>query len=400
MSYPPLKLKKNEERRLRAGHLWVFSNEVDTRETPLTGFTPGEVVTVIGASGKPLGNAYINPQSLICARLYSHDPSQDLEQSLLQARIEQALQLRHKRYAHPYYRAVYGEGDLLPGLVVDRFDNALVVQTSTLGMDIRQPVILAALDNVLQPDIIIINNNSGTRVLEGLKQSVDVAKGQPGDTLQVRENTATFTFPAVKGQKTGWFYDHRDNRQAMTRWAQQARVLDVFSYIGGWGIEAALAGAQHVTAIETSASASELLATNAEQNDVADKVTVINGDAFDTLNRLKQDKEKYDLVIVDPPAFIKRKKDLKQGVAAYQRLNKLAMQLLNNNGILISASCSYHFSREQHLKTLRDCARLCGQQLQVVEEGHAGADHPRHPAIPETAYLNSFTVRLIREMAP
>ncbi|MGD8566782.1 MAG: class I SAM-dependent rRNA methyltransferase [Gammaproteobacteria bacterium] len=400
MSYPPLKLKKNEERRLRAGHLWVFSNEVNTHETPLTAFTPGEIVTVTSASGNPLGNAYINPQSLICARLYSHDTRQDLDQDLLQARIEQALQLRYKRYTQPFYRAVYSEGDLLPGLVVDRFDNVLVLQTSTLGMDMRQSAIVAALEHALQPEVIIVNNNMGTRTLEGLEQSVNVLKGQPGDSLQVRENQATFTFPAFKGQKTGWFYDHRDNRRAMTRWAQQAKVLDVFSYIGGWGIEAALAGAQHVTAIETSASACDLLATNAEQNGVADKVTIVNADAFDALNRLKQDKKKFDLIVLDPPAFIKRKKDLKQGVAAYQRLNKLAMQVTNNNGILISASCSYHFSRDLHLKTLRDCARQCGHQLQVVEEGHAGADHPRHPAIPETAYLSCFTVRLIHESAP
>ena len=396
MSYPFLKLKKNEERRIRAGHLWVFSNEVNTQETPLNAFTAGDIVTLVSASGNPLGNAYINPQSLICARLYTHNPAQALDKNLLRTRMEQALQLRQKRFSDPFYRVVYSEGDLLPGLVVDRFDNCLVLQTSTLGMDIRQQEIVEALDETLQPDSIILNNNTGSRKLEGLTTSVEVIKGQPADTLPVLENNARFIVPTITGQKTGWFYDHRDNRQAMTHWVNGARVLDVFSYVGAWGIQAGLAGAQQVTCIESSGSACEFIAANAKQNDVIEKTTIIQSDAFEALTQLKQDKEKYDLVIVDPPAFIKRKKDLKQGAIAYQRLNKLAMQMLDENGILISASCSYHFSREQHLKTLRDCARQCGRQLQILEEGHAGADHPRHPAIPETSYLSCFTVRLLK----
>ncbi|MGD8884639.1 MAG: class I SAM-dependent rRNA methyltransferase [Gammaproteobacteria bacterium] len=395
MTYPSLKLKKNEDRRIRAGHLWVFSNEVDTQQTPLTAFNAGEIVTVVSAGGRPLGNAYINPQSLICARLYSRDPRRHLDISLIRKRLSQALALREKRYALPFYRLVYGEGDLLPGLVIDRFDNTLVMQTTTLGMDQRQQLIIDTLEEELQPETIILNNSTTTRKLEGLKMFTDVIKGEAGESLTVTENNVSFMFPALTGQKTGWFYDHRDNRLAMTRWANQARVLDVFSYVGGWAIQAALAGASEVMTIESSARANEFLRTNAKHNNVSDKVSIVEADAFEALTQLKQDHETFDLIVLDPPAFIKRKKDLKQGIAAYQRLAKLAMVLLNPNGILISASCSYHLSRDQHLKTLREAAGQCGRQLQILAEGQAGPDHPRHPAIPETAYLSCFTGRLI-----
>ncbi|HEY5602744.1 MAG TPA: class I SAM-dependent rRNA methyltransferase [Gammaproteobacteria bacterium] len=397
MAYPTLKLKKNEDRRVLAGHLWIFSNEIDTQSTPLSGFQPGETVTVTSASGRPLANAYVNPHSLICARIFSHHARQALDSALFAARIKQALNLRQYCFQQPYYRLIYSEGDLLPGLVVDRFDNSLVMQISTLGMEVRQKEITEVLDELLQPASIILNNSTRARELEGLETFTQVIKGAAPDQLHVMENNAQFHAPAVGGQKTGWFYDHRMNRLAMRKWVKDKTVLDVFSYAGGWGIQAAVAGARRVQCIESSETACELLRGNAQLNTVADRIHISTADAFEAMTTLKQANEKFDVIVLDPPAFIKRKKDVPQGTIAYQRANKLAMQLLTENGILISASCSFHLSRDQHLKILRTSAREAGRQIQVVEEGGLGPDHPVHPAIPETAYLSCFTVRLLRE---
>lgn len=397
MSYPKLKLKKNEDRRILAGHLWIFSNEIDTKSTPLNGFEPGETVTVTSQNDRPLANAYINPHSLISARVFSHSPKQALDNKLITARINQALSLRQECFAEPYYRMIYSEGDLLPGVIVDRFNDTLVLQISTLGMEAHQSEIVQALKEVIQPATIILNNNTSARKQEGLETYTKVIEGNAPDTIQVIENNARFHVPAIGGQKTGWFYDHRANRQTMQAWVKDKQVLDVFSYAGGWGIQAALAGAEQVHCIEASESACELIQTNAELNGVNEKLSISTSDAFDALAALKQKSKKFDVIILDPPAFIKRKKDLKQGTIAYQRLNKLAMQLLPENGILISASCSFHLSREQHLKILRTSAQQTGHQLQIVEQGGLGPDHPIHPAIPETAYLSCFTVRLLRE---
>lgn len=397
MDHPQLKLKKNEDKRLRSGHLWIFSNEVDTKATPLSAFTPGEIVTVTDHHSKPLANAYINPHSLICARIFSFNLQQHLDQDFFQNRINQALSLRERYFTKPFYRLLFSEADLAPGLIIDRFDNAYVIQISTLGMEQRLPEIIAALEVCLTPDTIVVNNQTGIRQLEGLECYTKIARGTPGDNLEVFENDCRFLFPTLQGQKTGWFYDHRLNRLAFTRWVTQAQVLDVFSYLGAWGIQALVSGAKHATCIDSSASACEYINMNAELNNVASNLSVIHNDAFEALNQLKQQEQKFDVVVLDPPAFIKRKKDQQQGTVAYQRLNKLAMQLLNTNGILVSASCSFHFSREQHIKVLAASAQQAHKPVQIIHEGGLGPDHPTHPAIPETNYLSCFSLRLLND---
>ncbi len=393
MNFPILKLKKNECRRLRIGHLWVFSNEVDTKETPLSNFTPGQTVTVTSSNGEKIGNAYINPHALICARLFSQDVRQALDNSLLKKQIDSALQLRQGYFEDPFYRLIYGESDFLPGLIVDRFENALVVQTSTLGMDLIQSQIIDVLDSTLNPEIIIVKNDLGARTLESLESFVEVVKGKPGNTLQVLENGTRFEFSALQGQKTGWFYDHRMNRKSMQAWVKNKKVLDVFSYVGSWGIQAANAGAAEVHFVESSAAACEFIESNNRLNEVANAINIIQQDAFEALSALAEQKQKFDIIILDPPAFIKRKKDIKQGVAAYHRLNQLALRLLSENGLLISASCSFHFPRAEHLKILRNAASKSGLRLQILEENKYAPDHPIHPAIPETDYLTCFTLR-------
>ncbi|WP_127478265.1 class I SAM-dependent rRNA methyltransferase [Sulfurivermis fontis] len=395
MELAPLLLKKNEERRLRQGHLWVYSNEVNVERTPLTAFTPGQPVQIIASDGKALGTGYVNPHSLICARLVSRDPAQRLDRSLLVHRLNVALALRERLYAEPYYRLVYGEGDLLPGLVVDRFGDVLVAQITTAGMEVLKEDVVAALDKVVKPRAILLRNDSAARAPEGLDSYVATALGEAPDRVAVVENGVRYEAPLLTGQKTGWFYDHRDNRARMQRYVRGGRVLDVFSYIGGWGIAAAVAGAAQVTCVDASGPALDQVRRNAELNGVADRVDAIEGDAFEALKALRADKARYDVVIVDPPAFIKRKKDAKEGIQAYRRINQAALQLLGKDGILVAASCSFHLQREVFLDLLHQSARHLDRQLQILEQGHQGPDHPLHPAIPETEYIKCFTARSV-----
>ena len=395
MDMATLILKKHEERRLRAGHLWVYSNEVDTARTPLTGFEPGQTVRIEASDGKVLGAAYVNPHSLICARLVSRHPEQALDRSLLTHRLNVALSLRERVFDQPYYRLVHGEGDALPGLIVDRYGDVLVAQFNTAGMERVKQEVVAALEKVLRPRAIVLRNDGGARALEGLERCVETVLGESPDEVEIEENGARFGVSPLEGQKTGWFFDHRLNRERTQRYARGKRVLDVFSYIGAWGIEAAVAGAQEVVCVESSERALDRLASNAERNGVDGKVSAIQGDAFDVLRALRAERERFDVVVVDPPAFIKRKKDVKEGTRAYRRLNQMAMQLLGKDGILASGSCSYHLRPDVFTTTLLQASRHLDRSLQIVEQGHQGPDHPVHPAIAETDYLKFYLGRVV-----
>ncbi len=395
MELASLYLKKNEERRLRNGHLWVYSNEVDTVRSPLPDFQPGQQVRIIANDGKPLGNGYVNPHSLICARLVSRASAQLLDRSLLVHRLKVALSLRERLFDKPFYRLVYGESDSLPGLVVDRFGDVLVVQLNTAGMEAVKNEVLEALDKVLKPRAVLWRNDSSARRLEGLESVVEAALGEVPETVEIEENATRFEVPLLSGQKTGWFYDHRMNRQRVQQLAKGMRVLDVFSYIGGWGIEAAVAGADKVVCIDSSARALDQVERNAALNGVGECVESIQGDAFEALKALRAEREQFDMVIVDPPAFIKRKKDVKKGVEAYRRLNQAAMQLLGKDGILVSASCSFHLQRDTLRDLLQQSSRHLDRSLQIIGQGHQGPDHPVHPAIPETDYIKCLIGRVV-----
>jgi 23S rRNA (cytosine1962-C5)-methyltransferase len=391
-----LTLKRNEDKRVRAGHLWIFSNEVDTAKSPLRQYQPGEQVVVVDDRGKSLGVAYVNPHSLIFARLVSRSTQYLLNQSLITHRLNIALALRQRCFQQPYYRLVFGESDYLPGLVVDRFGEHLVVQITTAGMEYCKDDIVAALDKGLQPRSILFRNDAGIRELEGLESYVETAKGETPATIHLEENTTRFEFNPVSGQKTGWFYDHRRNRSRLCQYVNGLRVLDVFSYIGGWGVQAAKAGAAHVVCVDSSQSALEQLQVNAGLNGCEDSISIIKDDAFTALKSLHDAKEQFDVVILDPPAFIKRKKDHKEGLTAYLRANQLAMQLLSRDGLLLSASCSYHLKIRELSDSVMKAARHLSLGAQIIEQGHQAQDHPVHPAIPETDYLKAFLVRLTK----
>ena len=389
---PVLVLKRNEDRRLRAGHLWVYSNEVDTAKTPLTAFTPGAAIAIQSATGNTLGAGYINPHSLLCARLLSRKPRTLFDVAFFTRRLKSALALRDVLYSAPFYRLVFGEGDALPGLVIDRYGDVCVVQITTAGMEALREPMLEALQQLLAPAGILLRNDSPLRALEGLSQENETL-GRVPDSIVLEEGGAHFSVPLGSGQKTGWFYDQRSNRQMMHKYVRGRRVLDVFSYIGAWGIQAAVAGAAGVHCVDAAAAALDNLQRNAAASGVTDRVQTIAGDAFDVLRDLQGQGRSFDVVVVDPPAFIKRRKDIKRGEQGYLRLNRLALQLLVPGGILISCSCSMHLAEARLQSIVHQAASQSGRRLQILERGFQAPDHPVHPAIPETAYLKALFCR-------
>ncbi len=393
MDLPALYLKRGEDRRLRSGHLWIFSNEVDNARSPLANFTAGETVTVRDQRGAALGNAYVNPQALICARLFTRNPARRLDEGLMAERLGRALVLRETLFAGPYYRLAFSEGDGLPGAIIDRYGEVIVVQITTAGMERSRAALLAALEGLLRPAAIVLRNDTGARQLEGLNNEVEVITGRLPEELIIEENGARFLVDTLTGQKTGWFYDHRGNRARMQQYVRGKTVLDAFSYTGGWGIAAAAAGARRVLCLDSSAAALQRAADNASLNNVQDRIETHAGDVFDTLKDLHEQAHRFDVVLLDPPALIKRRKDLAAGTRAYQRLNQLALKLLSDDGVLVSSSCSFHLPTSALQQAILKASRAMGQSLQLLEHGHQAPDHPVHPAMPETEYLKTLFVR-------
>ncbi|MGH8202157.1 MAG: class I SAM-dependent rRNA methyltransferase [Steroidobacteraceae bacterium] len=393
-----LRLKRGEERRLAAGHLWVFSNEIDSDATPLAAFAPGDLAQVMSQRGQFLGHAYVNPHALICARIVSRNPAQPIDRELIDARLRAALTLRERLYREPYYRLVFGESDGLPGLVLDRYGDVLVGQIATAGMEALQATVTEAVRESFSPTGLYWKNDSAARQLEQLPQVAAAAFGEVPEEIMAVESDLRFTTPLTHGQKTGWFYDQTHNRARLVRYLwPRARVLDVCSYVGAWGITALKAGAATASCIDSSETALEFARRNAQANGVA--LETIRADAFEAMKALHDRGERFDVVVLDPPAFIKRKKDIPQGQAAYRKLNQLALALIEDEGLLVSCSCSYHLGPEQLVTAIQTAARHTGRFVQILESGGQSPDHPVHPAIPETRYLKAFFCRVTREVS-
>lgn len=395
MSLQTLKLRDGADRRLRGGHLWIYSNEVDTAATPLKNFATGEQVVVENNRGKALGIAYVNPNTLICGRIVSRDLKHVLDRSLLVHRLNVALSLREACFDAPCYRLVYGDSDGLPGLVIDRFYDTFVVQVSTAGMEAVLEEIIEALHKVFRPKAILLRNDGKMRDMEGLETYTEIVHGELPDLCPLEENGVQLLAPLQKGQKTGWFYDHRANRAEMQKHVKGKRVLDLFSYVGGWGAQALAAGAEQVVCVDASHYALEVAAENARINGAEARFEGYHGDAFDICKGMIAEKERFDVVIVDPPAFIAKKKDIRNGERAYSRMNNFAMRLLNKGGVLVSASCSMHLEYNRLMDIIRSNSRELDRSAQVFHQGHQGADHPLHPAIPETDYLKAYFARIL-----
>ena len=391
-------LRRGEERRIKAGHLWVFANEVDVRKTPLKDFAPGEEATVQDFRGAGLGSACVSPGSLICARLYARKPDVPLDGDLVRQRLSQALALRGRLFDKPFYRLAYGEGDFLPGLVADRFGSHVALQVTTAGMEARKDLVRAVLEELVHPASIAWDNAVRARELEQLPPD-PVQEGDCPAELEVPEGGCSYLAPCLGGQKTGWYYDQRPNRAmaaALCRQIPDAEVLDAFSYVGGFGTACGRAGAKSCVFADASEQALGYCSRNLERNAPGTACEILQGDAFETLGKMRADGRRFDLVSIDPPAFIKRRKDMKEGLAAYARINQLAMGLVRDGGILVSSSCSQHLGMDGLRGSVARAAARTGAHARLLYAGGQGPDHPVHCAMPETAYLKCLAVQVCR----
>jgi 23S rRNA (cytosine1962-C5)-methyltransferase len=353
---------------------------------------PGSIVTVQGDDGVVFGTGYFNPASLIAVRLLDLKPDAAIDADFFITALRRALARREAIYDAPYYRLVHAEGDGLPGLAVDRFGDLCSVQVTTAGMEKLTPVLLEALDAVIAPNAVVLRNDTPSRALEGLDSYVRAAKGEMPDRISLIENGVRFFADIGTGQKTGWYFDQRDNHAFMAKIARGRTVLDAYCYAGGFGITAAVGGAEKLTGIDSSQGALALAEEAAAANGV--KAHFMKADVFEELERLAAANETFDVVIADPPPFVKSRKDLEPGAKAYRKLARLAASVVAPNGFLLLASCSHNIAPDRFAL---ECAigisraNRCGA---LIHQSGAGTDHPVHPMLPETAYLKALVYAL------
>lgn len=394
MKYNKLYLKKYEERRLKAGHLWIFSNEIDSQKSPLSSFKARELVQVVSHRDELLGLGYINPNTLIAVRMLTSDAHCQITTEFFIEKFQRALTLRQRFFSHPYYRFVFGEGDFLPGLVIDRFGDYFTMQIHTAGMQLYLSHIVDALICLFQPKGILLKSDEHMVGLEGLKQASGVIHGDIPEQVLIEENEIQYSLELAHAQKTGWYYDQRYNRKIMQKFVSGCAVLDAFCYVGSFALNAMKAGAKTVTCIDSSAQALEQVQNNARLNHFTTPLTLCHGDAFDELKRLKQENKKYDVVLLDPPAFMKKRKDREAGLIAYQKLQQIGVQLAQKDGILMTSSCSMHLSLSDFKAVLAKASAKVQRNIQIIGYGFQAADHPIIAAIPETEYLKTIICRV------
>lgn len=390
---PEVRLQAGRHKRARQGHPWVFSNEIEM-DAAAKALPPGGLVRLIDASNRPLGLATFNPHPLIAARILSRDPEAVIDRDFLVARLQAALAVRKALYTVPYYRLVHAEADGLPGLIVDRFGDVCVAQVNTAGMEKLTDALTEALQMVLSPATIVFRNDSAVRNLEGLAIETRFIGAQLSGPIEVLENGGVFFADPREGQKTGWFYDQRDNRAFVAALAKDRRVADFYSYTGGFAVSAALAGAREVHAFDRSQSALDFAARAAAENGVADRFSVTRGDAFQLLHRFAAENETFDIVVADPPAFVKSKKDYQAGIRGYRKLFRLAAQAVAPGGFLFAASCSHHVDAPSFAEAVRRALADAGRTGRILRTSGAAPDHPVHPFLPETGYLKGQMIQL------
>jgi 23S rRNA (cytosine1962-C5)-methyltransferase len=376
-------LKKNEDHRLVDGHLWAFSNEIASIDgQPLA----GDIVQLKNHAGKFLGLGFFNPRSLIAVRILTpHDEPIDFQ--FFQRRIESALALRRKLYPDSEtFRLIHGESDFLPGLIIDKYNDLLSIQTLSTGMDGNLPLICDILEMLLHPRGIVERNDVPVRTLEGLEQRKGILRGTCEPTI-ITESGLKYEIDLLEGQKTGFFLDQRENRNMIRRYAHDGNVLDCFCNDGGFSLNAAAAGAKNVVGVDISEPAIKRAKENALRNNLPSPVTFLSTDVFEYLKKAVQEKERFDLVILDPPSFTKSKKSVRKAIRGYREINTHAFNLLRKGGILATASCSHHIYQEKFIEVVHQAAHEAGKTVSLLEWHGASADHPVLPAMPETSYL-------------
>jgi 23S rRNA (cytosine1962-C5)-methyltransferase len=393
MSATPLvRLRPKSGARARAGAPWIFSNEIDM--TPAAKALPrGTIVEVVGDDGSLLGTGGFNPHSLIAVRLLRPRARGPIDANFFRERIKGALALRDALYDKPYYRLIHGEGDGLPGLVIDRFGDIVSVQANTATMDALQPHWLDALKAELAPAAIVARNDAPARALEGLPQSAGILSGALDGPVTVWEGACRYAADLLGGQKTGWYYDQRDWHLFMARLAKGRTVLDAFCYAGGFGIQALASGAESVRFLDSSEPALALVRRNLELNNLTGRAEFIRGDAMDELEKL-QSAQRFGIVVTDPPPFVRARKDLEAGAKAYRKLGRLSANLVAPGGFLYLASCSHAIETERFVQESVAGVARAGRIGRIIASGGAGPDHPVHPHLPESAYLKALVFQL------
>ena len=386
-------LNTGEDKRLRSGHPWVFSNEIrEIRGEKI----PGAAVQVCNSDGRFIGTGYYNPSSLIAVRILSREQVDIDSMTFFRDRIAKARAYRHAIYpGSESFRAVYSEGDSLPGLIVDKYGDFLAVQFLTRGMDSRRDMIIAALLDIFSPRGIVGRNDAPVRILEGLEEKVEILCGEAPAVIHVEEHGIRIGVDIQRGQKTGHFFDQKDNHALMKSISRNKDVLDCFSYTGSWGLHAAHFGAATVTCVDVSERALVLARENAEINGLSKQMRFEAVDAFDRLKSLKSEGRSFDIVVLDPPAFVKSRKTIKEASKGYLTVNRRAIELLREDGYLITCSCSYHMGREMFREVLTKAARLAGREMRILESRGQAYDHPVLLSVPETDYLKCFLLQVV-----
>ena len=387
-----LVLRRGEDRRVRGGHPWIFSNEVAAWEGPVE---DGGLADVTDQRGAFLGVAYVNRHSLICARVLTRRRDQ-IDTAFFVRRLERARRLREGVYAgEAAMRLVYGESDQLPGLVVDRYGDWLAVQVLMLGVERRLDQIREALEHVFAPRGAVYVGDSPMRALEGLPRRREAWWGEVPERVRVDVGGFALDVDLVGGQKTGLFLDQRENRLRAERRAAGRRALDCFCYQGEWALHLARGGATGVLAIDSSEPALAAAAGNAERAGFADRITFRRGSAFDELRRLEREGERFGLVALDPPALVKSRRHMAAGARAYRELNRAAMSLLEEDGVLVTCSCSHHLDDAMFRQVLLEAARLARRPMRVLDWAGEAQDHPQLLAVPETHYLKCAVLQAL-----
>jgi len=388
-----LRLRKNEDRRIKAGHPWIFSNEIDriegNRET-------GATAELFDAAGGFMGVGHYNPHSLIAFRLLSRSHADIDSVEFYEERIRAALAHRCRRYPGlQTFRVVYGESDFLPGLVVDKYGECLSIQILSAGMEQRRDLLLAALQRVFQPTGIIARNDVGVRSLEGLPEQVEILAGEIPEMVTMEENGLRFQVDLRTGQKTGGFLDQKENHLLLDGICRDRSVLDCFCYAGSWAAHAGRFGAASVLGLDISARAVAQARQNAELNGLAGRVRFEECDAFDRLRSLRHEGQRFDVVVMDPPAFVKNRKNIAEATKGYLTVNRRALELLAPDGYLITCSCSYHMGREPFRDMLVQAARLARREVRLVATCSQAPDHPVLLSFPESEYLKCFVLQAV-----
>ena len=399
MSHAVVTLKKGEGRMLKSGGLWIFDNEI---ASVMGSFENGDVVIVRDFDGYPLGRGFINENSKIRVRMMTRNKDQEVDEAFLEMRVRDAWEYRKKTVDTSSCRVIFGEADFLPGLVVDKFSDVLVVQSLALGIDRMKETIVALLKKVLQEDGVSVRgvyerSDAKVREQEGMERAKGFI-GEPFDTeVEIIENGVHYLVDVKDGQKTGFFLDQKYNRLAIQRLCRDARVLDCFTHTGSFALNAGIAGAREVTGVDASELGVEQAGKNAKLNHLEDRVKFICEDVFELLPRLEEQGEKYDVVILDPPAFTKSRNSVKNAVKGYREINRRAMKLVKDGGYLATCSCSHFMTYELFTKTIHQAAQNVHKRLRQVEYRTQAPDHPILWAAEESYYLKFYIFQVCDE---